>query len=278
MAKLTDAGLRFWIILAKRAIQFLDDGGFRSLRRKTVASTDPTLAQSQRTCLRIPTEHGELEAVLAVPRGGPTAGVLVFHGIGDRLSYWEDVQALLALSGIASLIFHYPDYGRSTGIFSVQGLRSASSAAYAALQANIPLRTPVFLLGFSMGTGIATDAACYLDREPNGLILCQPFRSLREGTVEVVRSRLVARLMPDVWRTVETVSDLPMPLLVVHSDGDKLFPTHHGLSVYEAARSGLAITVAYSSPSGFEHNQVYLRPSLGYWQPILDFMARIGQT
>ena len=44
-----------------------------------------------------------------------TAGILICHGIGETVTHWDAAQRLLAESGVASLVFNYSGYGKSTG-------------------------------------------------------------------------------------------------------------------------------------------------------------------
>jgi alpha-beta hydrolase superfamily lysophospholipase len=269
MPALDDLRLRLWITLAKRSIFVIDETllFISHLRRRgtsqTVRLRHPFFPQPT----TIPATHGQLDARLCVPPH-PLASVLICHGIGDRLSYWEDVQIQLSAFGIASLIFDYASYGASTGSLSVQTLREDTQAAYAHLRAAAP-GLSVFVLGFSMGTGVATDAVPYLSPPPAGLILCQAFTSLRAAAAQITRSTILSRLIPDVWNTAASLPALSVPLLIVHGDADRLFPLHHAHALHAAQP---AATLA--EPPGFTHPGGYLTPTLVYWQPILNFIKQ----
>ncbi|SFR96555.1 Lysophospholipase, alpha-beta hydrolase superfamily [Granulicella pectinivorans] len=266
MAKLSDLRLRFWITLAKRLIYTVDDS-LTFLRRLRHGRPPAGVPGNNPVLLTIPTTHGYLDAQLG-PASYPHAAILLCHGIGDRLSYWKGVQTQLSAHGIVSLIFDYASYGRSTGTLSVQTLREDTQAAYAHLRASAP-GLPIFLLGFSMGTGIATEAIPHLSPAPAGLILCQPFLSLRAAAAQITRSHLLARLIPDVWNTAATLPSLSIPLLIVHGDADRLFPLHHAHTLH-AAQPAATLVI----PPGFTHPGGYLNPTLTYWQPILNFIKR----
>ena len=215
-----------------------------------------------------------LEAAFLQPSDPPIAAVLIFHGIGEKLTYWRSVQTLLARHGIASLIFHYSGYGKTPGTITPRNLRRNAHAAYAALLEIVPANTPIFLLGFSMGTAIAADAASHLSPPAQGLILCEAFPTLREAAACIASSSRLARLLPDIWRTVDTVKTLTQPLLIVHSDSDGLFPTEFAHRIYRAASSQQAHPVELFIATGFSHIEPYQNPQLAYWQPILDFISR----
>jgi alpha-beta hydrolase superfamily lysophospholipase len=119
-----------------------------------------------------------------------------------------------------------------------------------------------------MGTGVATDAAPHLTPAPTGLILCQPFISLRAAAAQITRSTLLARLIPKVWNTAATLPTLSIPLLIVHGDADTLFPLHHAHTLHAAAAPGAVLAI----PPGFTHPGGYLSPTTAYWGHILNFI------
>src|SRR6202043_1231042 len=74
------------------------------------ASDPPVLRYS------IPSGSERLDSVFVGPAGGPAkAALLICHGIGEIVDHWLLVQRLLATRGVASLVFDYAGYGRSTG-------------------------------------------------------------------------------------------------------------------------------------------------------------------
>jgi alpha-beta hydrolase superfamily lysophospholipase len=265
------SSLRFRILitLAKSIIQ---------MRDAAVIATQNFLSRSSQATLQaeirsgrplvIPCLNRSLEAVFATPTA-PTAAILIFHGIGERLSYWHAAQHLLSESGIASLVFHYSGYGRSTGATTPQNLHQDAHAAYATLLSLLSETTPIYLLGYSLDTGVATEVTPHLVPPPAGLILCQSFTSLRDAAAAIAPA-ILSPLLPDIWRTHRSIADVGVPLLIVHGDADELFPVAMAQQIASAAsRSQHPVSLIH--PSGFTHNQAYLRPTLAYWQPIIDF-------
>ncbi len=231
--------------------------------------------------IRIASGPRRLDARLSLPPS-PAASVLILHGIGERLGYWQDAQQLLAQHGVASLIFHYSGYGRSAGATTPANLRQDTVAAYAELQRLVPDDRPPFLLGLSLGTGIAIDAAPHLEPPASGVILCEAFTSLRDAAGAVGDHiplppsfiRRLARLMPHVYRTAASIGLVKSPLLIVHSDADELFPVAMAREILAAAQLAGNREAQIFVPTGFAHNDAFARPSLDYWQPILDFLLR----
>jgi len=139
-----------------------------------------------------------------------------------------------------------------------------------------------FILGLSLGTGIAVDAAPALTPAPTGIILCEAFSSFREAGAAVCDnlpllrhlSRPLSILVPDIYRTASSVPRLGVPLLLVHSDADELFPVAMAQAIFDSATADPDASVDLHVLHGFAHNDVYLRPNSGYWRPILAFIER----
>ncbi len=269
MAPLATLRFRLLITLAMRIIALRDDLYRRAAARKGLSPPTPNHLFSIKY-----SQDQTLEAVSLQPLDPPIAAILIFQGIGEKLSYWQSVQTLLAQHSIASLIFHYSGYGKSTGAITPHNLHRNAHAAYAALLEIVPTNTPIFLLGFSMGSAVAADVANQLSPLAQGLILCEGFPSLREAAACIASSSFLSHLLPDIWRTVDTVQTLTQPLLLVHSDADRLFPAEFAHRIYRSASSQQTHPVELFIATGFSHNEPYQNPKLSYWQPILDFISR----
>jgi alpha-beta hydrolase superfamily lysophospholipase len=222
-----------------------------------------------------------VEAQLAVPDRATTALVLICHGIGERFYFWREVQQILATSGIASLVFHYPGYGRSTGLFTLENIDAGAQAAYAHLRGLAP-EAPIFIFGTSLGTAVAAHLAAKLHRDPHGLILAQGFTTLREAATAVLRAvhlpPALYRLLPDVWRNTAALAATQCPVLIVHGASDQLFPVAMAEELFRCAQTRLDGKQSLLMPAGFDHSDPMLGRSVeAYWQPILDFIRTNAQ-
>ncbi len=98
------------LTITSRVVQIRDRLAGRIPPRHLVCAT---VSASRHT---VPSGKNFLDAVYAQPAGGqPHSTLLICHGIGEIASQWFGVQRLLAENGIASLVFDYSGYGRSTG-------------------------------------------------------------------------------------------------------------------------------------------------------------------
>ena len=213
--------------------------------------------------LVIPSGKRRLSAVY-VSAGDDSAAVLICHGIGELVEYWGRVQDLLKGMGVSSLVFNYSGYGTSTGHLSTRHCEEDAIAACRELDTR-GHRT-IVLLGFSLGTGVAGAVASSVGID--GLILCQGFSTLREAALAMGFPLWVTRMVPDAWDTVRRACALDVPVLVVHSDVDGLFPLSMATRVAEACGERGELMII----SGVSHNAPIFAPMEEYWKPIAEWV------
>jgi len=213
--------------------------------------------------LVIPSGSRRLSAV-CVSAGDDTPAVVVCHGIGELVEYWGKVQGLLKGMGVSSLVFNYSGYGTSSGILTTAHCEEDAAAACRELAGRG--HRSIILLGFSLGSGVGAAVASRV--EIDGLVLCEGFSTLREAAMAMGFPRWVTRMVPDAWDTVHRVSALEMPMLVVHSDVDGLFPLSMATRVAEACGPRGKMVVI----NGLTHNAPIFAPTEDYWQPIADWV------
>ena len=209
-----------------------------------------------------------LDAVFVEPVSFPAhAAVLLCHGIGETVEQWFGVQQLLAANGVATLVFDYSGYGKSTGRPDWDQFEQDTVAAFTSLRELAP-DLPASVLGFSLGSGVATATINRLDA--HRLILCQAYTSFRRAATAAWIPKGLIRLVPPIWRAQQPLADCRLPVLIVHGEKDRLFSPKMA--------SELA---AFCSPAakvllipGTSHNQPFRRPHLNYWGPIISWLGK----
>lgn len=178
--------------------------------------------------------------------GASAPTILFMHGTSYNASdMWLTPERAAAfndfLRGIAAnfLVFDYRGYGRNVGTPSEEGtyVDAASALGWLFLRKDVD-PSSIFLYGFSLGTGIATELAM---REPSaGLILRAPFTSIRAMALDrydwLRWAFLAAPWLPLTnYDTLSKIRRLDRPLLVMHGESDKTVPEYMGQQVFEAA-------------------------------------------
>lgn len=209
---------------------------------------------------------GRRLSTVYVSAGNDAPAVLICHGIGEVVEYWGRVQEAFQEMGVSSLVFNYSGYGESSGAITAAHCEEDAIAAYRALVDRG--HRSIVLLGYSLGTGISCAAASHID--VGGLVLCEAFSTFREGAMAIGCPQWLTHTVPDVWDTAVRICDLRVPVLVVHSDADELFPMTMAERIAEACRPRCDMIVV----NGFVHDAPIYTASPVYWQPILDWIKQ----
>jgi uncharacterized protein len=238
------------------------------LRRDRLNGTKKRMLQLfsfEQQRLVIASGNRRLSAVY-VSAADETPAVLICHGIGELVEYWGGVQDLLKAMGVSSLVFNYSGYGDSSGHISAPNCEEDTVSAYNELVARG--HRSIVLLGFSLGSAVSGAVASRLG--VGGLVLCEGFSTLREAGTTMGFPRWMTRAVPDTWETIRLVRELDIPVLVVHSDRDDLFPVAMAARVAEACGMRGELIVV----NGLSHNAPIFTPTLAYWQPIVEWVKK----
>lgn len=210
----------------------------------------------------------QLDAAFVRPTvAPPQAAVLICHGIGEIVSQWFPIQRIFAENNIASLVFDYSGYGRSTGFIDWTQCELDAIASFELLRLLTP-EVPTAILGFSLGTGVAP---AILNRvKPDRLVLCAGYSSFRKAARAAWIPEFLRPLIPPIWSAEEALRDSALPILIVQGERDRLFPLPmaHDLVAFSNGRANLLVLPARS------HNDPFYYPQMHYWGPIIAWLLK----
>lgn len=198
--------------------------------------------------------------------------VLFFHGNAGNISHRIASIAFFHELGLSVFIIDYRGYGESTGKPSVEGTLEDARAAWRWLREDKGLSpSQIVVFGRSLGGGVAANFVGSLPAEemPSALIMESTFTSLH-----AVGKRMFPGLPRWVfvkdYESLQVLSGLDMPLLVVHSPEDEVIPYTMGRELFEA----------YSGPRQFieingSHNAGWFENFTVYEQGMREFLATI---
>lgn len=218
----------------------------------------------------IPSGSNVLDAVLVRPQSTPQASLLICHGIGETVELWHRVQQLLAENGVASLVFDYSGYGRSSGFFTASQAEHDAVAAFHLLE-RLMAPLPVAILGLSLGSGIA--AATIRKVPAHRLVLCAAFTSLRKAAVSVRIPKMFGFAVPPIWDAEEALRDSTIPVLIVHGEKDRLFPVRMAKELAGFCTSACELAIVPNAT----HNDPFYRPQSSYWGEIVARFLMKGE-
>lgn len=225
--------------------------------------------------LKIPSGSRLLDAYLveAASSCRPRAALLIFHGVGETISQWVNVQRFLYNHCISSVVFDYSGNGNSSPPGTVRNLHQDALAANAQFHTHFAASSRVCALGFSMGNAVLLDAYTDFHPAPDCMIVGGAFSSARDGAVHAWGiPGWMAHGFPDQWNNVAAVSRSHPPLLIVHSDADGANPLWMGERIYQAAPQPKQLVVL----RGLRHNAAYKGPIEQWWAPVVTFIEEGG--
>jgi pimeloyl-ACP methyl ester carboxylesterase len=250
------------LICASRAVQLRDRMLSRIPRRRPEC---PGITVTQHT---VASGKNLVDAAFVTPASVEAqAAVLICHGIGEIVPQWFPIQHILAEGGIASLVFDYSGYGRSTGRPDWSQFEDDAVSAFDLLKQLAP-GPPIAILGFSLGTGIAP---AILNRvKPDRLVLCAGFSSFRKAARAAWVPGFLSPFVPPIWSAKDALCNCRLPILIVQGDRDSLFrlPMAHDLVGCCNGRADLLVLPARS------HNEPFYNPRPHYWGPIISWLLQ----
>jgi alpha-beta hydrolase superfamily lysophospholipase len=206
--------------------------------------------------------------------------IVIFHGIGESLSDWINVQKMLAGRGIVSAVF---DYGSPADTISGQSgtsLRPLTDDVQDIIDSVRRLcgnDLHLFLLGHSVGNAVLLEMYPRLTAPfVKGVILCNAFSSLKKWLLYHHQiSPAAALLFPDYLDNTDNVRNVAQPMLIVHSKADSVNYFEDALEIIRSAEYRHR-SIRFVPTEEKDHNYIYNgRDHAGYWAPILHFIDSI---
>jgi pimeloyl-ACP methyl ester carboxylesterase len=214
---------------------------------------------------------GETIAYLHSPRdvATPEAVFIVFHGnAGFALhrSYYRDALREVSADRWACVVLEYPGYGARAGSPSKNTLEAAAAEVLEVVLARHPV--PVYLIGESLGSGVATSLAASHPDKVSGLILVTPFTSLAAVGRHHYPFLPVRLLLRDNFDNVRNLKQYQGPVAVVLAEDDRIIPAAIGKKLYDAYEGPRRL---WTQP-GAGHNTLDLNPQNPMWKEMGEFL------
>ena len=219
----------------------------------------------------------ELQAwIVKAPRiNQQTSAILIYHGGGETISWWIDVQKFLYEKNISSMVFDYSAYGKSTGQARLGNLRADAVAAYETFDRVFSQDTHKYVLGFSLGAAVLLEAYPGLGDSLDGVVLAHPFSSARDLVVGLgALPKHLAFLVPDIYNNETYIKRVNKPLLVISSETDKIISHSQAQKVFNSAGDPKE-TIIHPEVN---HNDIWENPTDDYWLPIIQFIEKVNHN
>jgi hypothetical protein len=199
------------------------------------------------------------------PRGGATR-VLLFHGNAgsalDRVAYLP----VLETPDRDVILMEYPGYGMRSGEPSESALVADAIRALGRLKSE----GQVLLVGESLGSGVAAQAAAADPEAVKGLLLITPFARMSDVAATHYPYLPVRLILRDRFDSVTALAKYHGPVAVLVAGQDEVVGAAQGRRLAQACAGTAKV---WEQPEA-GHNTLDLTPGVGVWPEMLAFVMR----
>ena len=194
--------------------------------------------------------------------------IIVFHGNGgtaaDRAFY---VKALGTL-GYRVILAEYPRYGGRKGELGEKAF--VNDGVETVRLAFVNYREPLFVLGESLGCGVAAAIAKETSLKIDGIVLITPwdtFASVAQSKFPFLPVRL---FLKDKYDNINNLRSFKGRIAVVGAEKDEVIPIVHAKNLYNS----LSDTAKRMwTIQGVGHNDWPMSTNTAWWKEIMDFVS-----
>jgi pimeloyl-ACP methyl ester carboxylesterase len=261
--------IAIWGIVALGVI-----GIFTALQRQmiyypTVAGERAQLDEAARLGLQSwQDENGDLIGWRPAKEGDGDQRILVFHGnAGFALHRQYFVEGFRALGkGWSVYLFEYPGYGARPGSPSEAAIKSSAQEALELLLSRDA--RPTYLIGESLGSGVASHLAAAFPEQVAGLLLVTPFSSLSDVAAHHFKLLPVRTLLSERYDSMEALSHYRGPVAFLLAGQDEVVPKALGQQLHDYYKGPKWLRVI----SGAGHNSLPLSSTADWWGEVSAFL------
>lgn len=214
-----------------------------------------------------PTADGAILSGWFIPAENPKGVLLFCHGNAGNISHRLDSLMLFHHLGLSSFIFDYRGYGRSQGKITEKGTYADAEAAWNYL-VRVKDTSPAEIIVFGRSLGGAVASMLARHHRPKCLIVESAFTSIPDIAARIYPFLPVRIITRFTYPTIENITDVRCPVLIIHSRDDEIIPFDHGERLFEAAREPKEFLEIRGS-----HNEGFLVSGQRYRKGLESFIS-----
>ncbi len=200
-------------------------------------------------------------------RSAPNGTIVIFHGNGgpalERKFYLKPFMEL----GLRVILAEYPAYGGRPGKagetpFVADGLKTVHLAYE-------QYGTPLYLLGESLGCGVAAAVAGQASVPISGIILITPWDTLASVAKSTFPFIPVKLILTDKYDNIKNLQSFKKRIAVISAENDEVIPIKHALNLYNALPEDKKRMWIIK---GAGHNDWLLKADTSLFKEVTDFI------
>jgi uncharacterized protein len=194
--------------------------------------------------------------------------VIIFHGNGGAAADRAFYERILGDLGYRVILAEYPRYGGRKGELGEKSfVLDANETTKRAFE---QFGEPLFLLGESLGCGIAAAVARETSVKIDGVILITPWDTLASIAHAKFPFLPVRLLLTDTYDNISNLASFKGRIVVVGAENDEIIPIKHAKSLYNSLSSNAKRMWVIK---GADHNTWLMYTDKSWWKEIMDFVS-----
>lgn len=166
----------------------------------------------------------------------PNGTIVLFHGNGgtalDRGFYFAPFMEL----GFRVILAEYPKYGGRPGKVGEKPFVAAGLETIRLIHKQY--KEPLYLVGESLGCGVAAAVAKQTSVPIAGIILITPWDTLASVAKSMFPFLPVKLVLTDKYDSIENLKSFKNMISVVGAERDEILPIKHAINLYNALPEG----------------------------------------
>jgi pimeloyl-ACP methyl ester carboxylesterase len=198
--------------------------------------------------------------------GAATGSVLIVHGnAGCALDRDYLARPIHDAAAVDVYVLEYPGYGARAGSPSRSSLVAAVDAAFGLL----PADQPKYVVGESLGTGVAAELAAKHPAQVAGLALFAPYPNLAAVAQKHFPILPAYFLLFDRFNPANALRNYHGPVEFVVAGADEVIAPGFGKNLFNLYDGPKELQVV----AGAHHNEIAGQPA-DWWRPVFAFWQR----
>ncbi len=203
----------------------------------------------------------------ATPNGQRRGTIMVFHGnAGSALDRGYYVQQLLPL-GFRLILLEYPGYGNRAGDLDEDNLAADGAASLRLVSEQFG--PPVYIIGESLGAGVAAAAFARADIPVAGIVLITPWDNLANVAQSIYWFLPAKYLARDSYDSVRNLKGFAGPLAILQAGSDDLVPGSSTQNLFKSFAGKKRLWKL----EGATHNTWYEFADGEFWTQLAAYLA-----